>query len=103
MALNIAELLLFLDLSPLGSLALPHVELKDFVVINKYELKLTDLDELEYEERECSQNSACDLKGTPVGKCFLFIVITGDSIFNLSLSSLFSLLYSVFRCLSSFL
>ena len=68
MALDAASLIEYLQLSPLGSVGLPHVRQKDFVLVSHKSLKLTDLDEADLEEKTCSESSDCFLQGMDVGK-----------------------------------
>ena len=68
MALDAASLIEYLQSSPLGSVGLPHVQQKDFVLVNHKALKLTDLDEADLEEKTCSESSGCYLQGLDVGK-----------------------------------
>ena len=68
LAVDAASLMEYLQSSPLGSVGLPHVQQKDFVVVNHKSLKLTDLDEADLEEKTCSHSSDCFLQGTDVGK-----------------------------------
>ena len=68
MALDAASLIEYLQSSPLGSVGLPHVQQKDFVLVNHKSLKLTDLDEADLEEKTCSESSDCFLQSMDVGK-----------------------------------
>ncbi|XP_076452744.1 uncharacterized protein LOC143288281 [Babylonia areolata] len=67
LALDVAFLLEYLQSSPLGSVGLPRVQLKDFVLVNHRSVKLTDLDEAILGERECGQSTDCRLQGIDVG------------------------------------
>ncbi|CAL1533768.1 unnamed protein product, partial [Lymnaea stagnalis] len=70
LALQVAHLLLYLDRSPFGSLALTQLQLKDFVLVNELTMKLADLDDLEVGERTCSADSDCTVKNFKKGvKC----------------------------------
>ncbi|XP_059143669.1 uncharacterized protein LOC131931006 [Physella acuta] len=59
MALQIGHLLLFLESSPLGSMRLSKLDLKDFVLVDEQVVKLADLDDLEVGEKTCFRDMDC--------------------------------------------
>ncbi|GFO25236.1 extracellular tyrosine-protein kinase pkdcc-like [Plakobranchus ocellatus] len=59
MALQISRLLMYLDLSPVGSLRFKKLDLKDFVLVQNKDVKLADFDDLELGERSCFRSSDC--------------------------------------------
>lgn len=67
LALDVASLLEYLQSSPLGSIGLPQVQLKDFVLVDRKVLKLVDIDEAELGEKACSHPQDCFMQGTDVG------------------------------------
>nr|KAG5704643.1 hypothetical protein BaRGS_025285 [Batillaria attramentaria] len=66
-ALDVASLLEFLQTSPLGSLGLPRLQMKDFVLVNRKQLKLTDMDDVVLEDKQCRRSSDCLMQGSEVG------------------------------------
>lgn len=60
MILDVSRLLVYLASSPLGSVAVNDFRRQQFVLCGKT-LKLTDLDDLSFEEPECRENGDCSL------------------------------------------
>ncbi|CAC5400310.1 PKDCC [Mytilus coruscus] len=61
-AVQLSELLHFLEYHPLGSLALTNTYNSDFVIVNN-KLKLVDLDDVAMEEKACRFNADCKIPG----------------------------------------
>ncbi|KAJ8312678.1 hypothetical protein KUTeg_010051 [Tegillarca granosa] len=61
-ALQLAELLNYLEHSPLGSLGLVGIRADDFVLVDRH-LKLSDLDDLRIEEPACRSDDECHIPG----------------------------------------
>lgn len=70
-AVQLSELLHFLEHHPLGSLALTNTYNSDFVIVNN-KLKLVDLDDVAIEEKACRFNADCKIPGaSQVSKLFV--------------------------------
>ncbi|XP_076435221.1 uncharacterized protein LOC143275042 [Babylonia areolata] len=67
LAHGVVSLMAYLHHSPLGSVGLPQVKPKDFVLVNEKVLKLTDLDDAELQERACSGDGDCFLENVDIG------------------------------------
>ncbi|XP_033748387.1 uncharacterized protein LOC117333275 [Pecten maximus] len=66
-AIQLADLLKYLENSPLGSLSLGSVKASDFVLVDQW-IKLVDLDELSFEERVCQVETDCKINGVSMYK-----------------------------------
>ncbi|XP_069134592.1 uncharacterized protein [Argopecten irradians] len=71
-AIQLTDLLKYLEKSPLGSLNLGTVKANDFVLVDQW-IKLVDLDELSFEERVCQIDTDCKIIGVNIpcqnGRC----------------------------------
>lgn len=68
MALQVGQLLLYLKNSPMGSLRLKKLSLKDFLLVRGQHLKLAELAELELGDLPCQDNSECGQAETTAGE-----------------------------------
>lgn len=82
-ALNVSLLMDFFNSSPLGSLGLPQLQMKDFVLVDKYWVKLADLGDVSMEEKSCSWRSDCLLQGSDIGKWLLRDGFNKDTLFSI--------------------
>ncbi|XP_071485028.1 extracellular tyrosine-protein kinase PKDCC-like [Diadema antillarum] len=63
---DIAELLVFLENSPLGSLEIGDLKLSQFIMVDG-RIKLGDLDDMSSEERRCQKSRDCGILGENAG------------------------------------
>ena len=68
MALEVSQLLTYLDSSPFGSLRLKKLDLKDFVLVGGDSLRLVDLDELMLGQMQCHSADQCQVEGLDKGR-----------------------------------
>ncbi|XP_060086010.1 uncharacterized protein LOC132565388 [Ylistrum balloti] len=66
-AIQLTDLLKYLENSPLGSLCIGSVKASDFVLVDQW-IKLVDLDELSFEEKKCQVESDCKISGVSMYK-----------------------------------
>ncbi|XP_021369837.1 uncharacterized protein LOC110460932 isoform X2 [Mizuhopecten yessoensis] len=66
-AIQLADLLKYMENSPLGSLGLGEVRARDFVLVDQW-IKLVDLDDMSFEEKVCQVESDCKITGVSMYK-----------------------------------
>jgi hypothetical protein len=79
-AIELAELLKYLEESPLGSVELVGINMNDFVITAGNHLKLVDLDDVVLEEKSCHNDEDCIIPTASLARMrLLFLGFTINS------------------------
>ena len=62
--------MVYLEKSPVGSVALNSIRSSDFVLVDKW-IKLVDLDDISIDEKSCTKDEECAITGASMHRTYL--------------------------------